>query len=93
MAWQYGRFCVRAKLPGAGPGKSAGLWPAHWMMPADYSKHCGYCELDIMEMVDGNGQADGKTDASPQLIAHTSTSTSCSCSALLCSGQRPGDAD
>jgi hypothetical protein len=82
MAWQYGRFCVRAKLPGAGPGKSAGLWPAHGMMPADYSKHCGYCELDIMEMVDGNGQADGKTDASPQLIAHTSTSTSCSCSAL-----------
>ena len=27
MAWRYGRFCVRAKLPGAGPGKSQGLWP------------------------------------------------------------------
>lgn len=59
IAWQYGRFCIRAKLPGAGPGKSAGLWPAHWMMPADYSKHCGYSELDIMEMVDGSGDADG----------------------------------
>jgi beta-glucanase (GH16 family) len=59
ISWQYGRFCVRAKLPGSGPGKSAGLWPAHWMMPADYSKHCGYCELDIMEMVDGDGEAHG----------------------------------
>ena len=58
-SWQYGRFCIRAKLPGAGPGKSAGLWPAHWMMPADYSRHCGYCELDIMEMVDGDGEAYG----------------------------------
>jgi licheninase len=58
-AWRYGRFCVRAKLPGAGPGKSAGLWPAHWMMPSDYSRHCGYNEMDIMEMVDGNGAADG----------------------------------
>eukprot|EP01043_Picozoa_sp_COSAG02_P001736 COSAG02_NODE_37_length_48203_cov_57.745708_20_plen_315_part_00 len=62
ISWQYGRFCVRAKLPGGGPGKSAGLWPAHWMMPADYSKHCGYCELDIMEMVDGDGEAHGTQD-------------------------------
>ena len=40
--WQYGRFCIRAKLPGAGPDKSRGLWPAHWMMPSDYTQHCGY---------------------------------------------------
>jgi hypothetical protein len=40
--WQYGRFCITAILPGAGRGKSQGLWPAHWMMPSDYSKHCGY---------------------------------------------------
>jgi hypothetical protein len=59
ISWQYGRFCVRAKLPGAGPGKSQGLWPAHWMMPADYSRHCGYNELDIMEMVNGGGTAYG----------------------------------
>ena len=59
LSWQYGRFCVRAKLPGAGPGKSQGLWPAHWMMPADYSRHCGYNEIDIMEMVNGGGTAYG----------------------------------
>jgi beta-glucanase (GH16 family) len=59
ISWQYGRFCVRAKLPGAGPGKSQGLWPAHWMMPADYSRHCGYNELDIMEMINGEGTAYG----------------------------------
>ena len=63
ISWQYGRFCVSAKLPGNGPGKSAGLWPAHWMMPADYSRHCGYCELDIMEMVDGDGEAHGTKTA------------------------------
>lgn len=59
MSWQYGRFCVRAKLPGAGPGKSAGLWPAHWMLPVDHSRECGYNEIDIMEMVDGDGTAYG----------------------------------
>lgn len=53
-SWKYGRFCIRAKLPGAGPGRSQGLWPAHWMMPSDYSQHCGYNEIDVMEMVDGN---------------------------------------
>ena len=68
IAWQYGRFCIRAKLPGAGPGKSAGLWPAHWMMPADYSKHCGYCELDIMEMVNGNNDADGTQHPQPSAV-------------------------
>jgi beta-glucanase (GH16 family) len=57
--WQYGRFCIRAQLPGDGLGKSKGIWPAHWMMPSDYSKHCGYNEIDIMEMVNGDGQAWG----------------------------------
>jgi len=57
--WRYGRFCIRAKLPGAGLGKSQGLWPAHWMMPSDYSEHCGYNEIDIMEMVNGDGNAWG----------------------------------
>ena len=48
-AWQYGRFCVRAKLPGHA-NASQGLWPAHWMMPSDYSRHCGYNEVDILEV-------------------------------------------
>ena len=59
-AWRYGRFCVRARLPGSGAGaRSQGLWPAHWMMPSDYTRHCGYNEIDIMEMVDGSGHAYG----------------------------------
>ena len=28
------RVCVRAVLPGTGSGAGAGIWPAHWMMPA-----------------------------------------------------------
>jgi len=59
IGWQYGRFCVRAILPGAGPGKSAGMWPAHWMMPLNYDLHKGYNELDILEMINGDGTAYG----------------------------------
>jgi beta-glucanase (GH16 family) len=47
--WTYGRFEVRAKLP-----FGQGLWPAIWMMPADYEKYGGWpsCgEIDIAEMV------------------------------------------
>ena len=29
------------------------------MMPSEYSQHCGYNEIDIMEMVDGGGTAYG----------------------------------
>ena len=57
-SWRYGRFCVRAKLPGsAAAGASQGLWPAHWMAPADHARHCGYNEIDIMEMINGDGRA------------------------------------
>jgi len=59
ISWQYGRFCVRAQLPGAGPGRSQGLWPAHWMMPVNHSRHCGYNEIDILEMINGDGTAWG----------------------------------
>jgi hypothetical protein len=24
------------------------------MMPSEYTEHCGYNEIDIMEMIDGN---------------------------------------
>ena len=58
------RVCVRAKLPGAPQGKGAGIWPAHWLMPND--KSCWPChgEIDIMEMINGDGileEADGHT--------------------------------
>ena len=62
------RLCVRAMLPGGGaPGGGAGIWPAHWLMPeavkdeADPAKG-SMCdpdggEIDVLEMVQGNGQA------------------------------------
>lgn len=50
------RVCVKAKLPGGG-GSAAGrgIWPAHWLMP-DISA-CWPCagEIDIMEMINGDG--------------------------------------
>ena len=46
--WKYGRFVVRAKLPGG-----RGTWPAIWMLASDCDKvgwpACG--EIDIMEYV------------------------------------------
>ena len=49
-AWQYGRFEIRARLPGA-----VGTWPAIWMMPDGWSFEQGgwpdVGEIDIMEHV------------------------------------------
>ena len=46
--WTYGRIEIRAKLP-----KGVGLWPAFWMIGANYDEvrwpECG--EIDIMEHV------------------------------------------
>mmetsp|Transcript_5561 Transcript_5561/g.9423 ORF Transcript_5561/g.9423 Transcript_5561/m.9423 type:complete len:174 (-) Transcript_5561:235-756(-) len=51
-------MCVSAILPG-GPGESGtdgqGIWPAHWMMPEDTSCDPDEGEMDIMEMVSGDG--------------------------------------
>lgn len=55
------RVCISAKLPGGGlngtvgHGAGAGIWPAHWLMPDN-----GVCwpkngEIDIMEMINGDG--------------------------------------
>jgi len=52
--YQYGRFCISAKLPGAGsPGQGQGIWPAHWLMPNDNSCWPDHGEIDIMEMING----------------------------------------
>lgn len=51
------RVCISAKLPGsvACDGCSQGIWPAHWMMPLDDSCDPDEGEMDIMEMVNGDG--------------------------------------
>eukprot|EP01121_Diplochlamys_sp_Union-15-3_P002819 TRINITY_DN1266_c0_g1_i3.p1 TRINITY_DN1266_c0_g1~~TRINITY_DN1266_c0_g1_i3.p1 ORF type:complete len:266 (-),score=48.20 TRINITY_DN1266_c0_g1_i3:89-886(-) len=58
--WKYGRFCISAKLPGGGsPGQGKGIWPAHWMMPNDESCWPDHGEIDIMEMINGDGNVHG----------------------------------
>ncbi len=53
-----GRVCVTAQLPGGGPeGAGLGIWPAHWMMPNDRSCWPDHGEIDILEMIDGDGSA------------------------------------
>ena len=53
------RMCISAKLPGGGDSFQAGqgIWPAHWMMPSDDSCDPDEGEMDIMEMVSGDGTA------------------------------------
>eukprot|EP01052_Picozoa_sp_SAG31_P064078 SAG31_NODE_22957_length_514_cov_0.992771_1_plen_150_part_10 len=66
------RLCVRAMLPGGNAGSAgtgAGIWPAHWLMPEAVRNRAtkasgAMCdpdggEIDILEMVQGNGQACG----------------------------------
>jgi beta-glucanase (GH16 family) len=52
------RMCISAKLPGA-KGASKGVWPAHWMLPDNgLSEKClDEGEVDIMEMINGDGGA------------------------------------
>ena len=55
------RVCISAKLPGVvktNVSSSQGLWPAHWMMPDDDSCDPDEGEMDIMEMVSGNGEVE-----------------------------------
>ena len=52
------RVCVRARLPGAAGG-GRGVWPAHWLMPRDASCWPCHGEIDVMEMIDGDGRLHG----------------------------------
>eukprot|EP00466_Bigelowiella_natans_P004202 jgi/Bigna1/86262/estExt_fgenesh1_pg.C_90141 len=51
------RVCISASLPGfsSEEGKAQGIWPAHWMMPEDKSCDPDEGEMDIMEMINGEG--------------------------------------
>lgn len=48
------RLCISAVLPGV-PGRAQGVWPAHWLMPNDNSCDPDEGEMDIMEMINGDG--------------------------------------
>lgn len=54
-SWQYGRIDIRAALP-----YGQGIWPALWMLGDNFSTSgwpsCG--EIDIMELVGGDGAND-----------------------------------
>lgn len=63
------RVCVRAMLPGSDNPKhddsNDGIWPAHWLMP-----QWKYCwpdggEIDVMEMINGDGNTHGTFHWSP----------------------------
>ena len=56
--WNNGVACVVAKLPG-NIGKSDGVWPAHWMMPNKEPCWPDHGEIDIMEMINGDGKSHG----------------------------------
>lgn len=59
-AWKSGRVCVYAKLPGVpGNGTAQGVWPAHWMMPDTTACWPTRGEIDIMEMINGDGEVHG----------------------------------
>jgi Beta-glucanase/Beta-glucan synthetase len=73
--WRYGRFEVRAKLPG---GK--GTWPAIWMLPTTwvYGSWPSSGEIDIMEYVGydpGNVHGSIHTEAYNHTIGTQKTST------------------
>ena len=59
------RFCVAAILPGGGPNGTVGnhagdgVWPAHWLMPNTQECWPTNGEIDIMEMINGDGVLHG----------------------------------
>ena len=58
------RVCVRAVLPGK-KGKGAGTWPAHWLLPNNNKCWPTNGEIDIMEMINGDGVLHGTYHWSP----------------------------
>eukprot|EP01060_Flectonema_neradi_P034737 TRINITY_DN619_c2_g1_i1.p1 TRINITY_DN619_c2_g1~~TRINITY_DN619_c2_g1_i1.p1 ORF type:complete len:273 (+),score=53.84 TRINITY_DN619_c2_g1_i1:51-821(+) len=58
------RVCVKAILPGK-KGTAAGVWPAHWLMPNSNDCWPTGGEIDIMEMINGDGVLHGTYHWSP----------------------------
>lgn len=60
VSWRHEpdlRVCISARLPGGGDTADAGkgVWPAHWLMPDSNACDPDQGEMDIMEMIDGDG--------------------------------------
>ena len=55
------RVCVSALLPAstANHGVNPGIWPAHWLMPDTKACWPTNGEIDIMEMINSDGQLHG----------------------------------
>lgn len=56
------RVCINAALPGydsssSNGGGGQGIWPAHWLMPNDSSCDPDEGEMDILEMINGDGNS------------------------------------
>jgi beta-glucanase (GH16 family) len=53
--WKYGKFEIRAKVPGA-----QGVWPAVWMLPTD-SKYGGWASSGEIDILESRGSQVGET--------------------------------
>jgi beta-glucanase (GH16 family) len=49
------RFCIKGTVPQGAAPLAAGYWPAFWLMPDDASCWPDHGELDLMEMINGDG--------------------------------------
>ena len=89
------RVCVSAILPGEGHGSGGaaqGIWPAHWMMPDTAGCWPDLGEMDILEMINGDGRAHATYHWESNYPAkNCSQVTSCPSAdfALLCICSRP----
>lgn len=71
-SFRYGKIEASIKLPATADG----LWPAFWMM-GDNSKEWPACgEIDIMEMGDAEGMADGTSKSRVNTAIHFGESVS-----------------
>lgn len=71
-SFKYGKIEASIKLPST----ANGLWPAFWMM-GDNTKEWPACgEIDIMEMGDATGIADGSSKSRVNTAIHYGTSVS-----------------
>jgi beta-glucanase (GH16 family) len=75
------RVCVNAMLPGRPfSSNSNGVWPAHWLMPNTKACWPSNGEIDIMEMINGDGVLHGTYHWSPNC-------SNCNCTNLQLGGQ------